>query len=87
MQGTGWLPITSLDIHPPLWLGLWFGVFPTVETLLAQAVAAAFVIGSYYVAQEVRVKRPQRSARKAAAAPPAPAPAAEAATEADPARL
>ena len=33
MQGTGWLPITSLDIDLPYWLGLWFGVFPTVETL------------------------------------------------------
>jgi high-affinity iron transporter len=78
MQGTGWLPITSLDIDLPYWLGLWFGVFPTVETLVAQVVAAIFVIGSYFVAQEVRVKRPRRRATPApatlegnGAAPPA----------------
>jgi high-affinity iron transporter len=40
-------------------------VFPTVETLLAQAIAAVFVIGSYFVAQEVRVKRPRRNAKVA----------------------
>jgi high-affinity iron transporter len=62
MQGTGWLPITSIDVDLPYWLGLWFGVFPTVETMLAQLVAAVFVIGSYFVAQEVRVKRPRRKA-------------------------
>jgi high-affinity iron transporter len=65
MQGTGWLPITSIDVDLPYWLGLWFGVFPTVETMLAQLVAAAFVIGSYFVAQEVRVKRPRRKATTA----------------------
>jgi high-affinity iron transporter len=64
MQGTGWLPITSIDIDLPYWLGLWFGVFPTVETMLAQVIAAIFVIGSYLVAQEVRVKRPRRKAGK-----------------------
>ena len=30
MQGTGWLPITPIDADFPYWLGLWFGVFPTV---------------------------------------------------------
>ena len=86
MQGTGWLPITSLDIDLPYWLGLWFGVFPTVETLLAQVIAALFVIGSYFVAQEVRVKRPRRKATVAPAAASengAAAPA-EDATEAEP---
>jgi high-affinity iron transporter len=68
MQGTGWLPITSIDVEPAPWLGLWFGVYPTVETVLAQVVAAAFVIGSYVVAQEVRVKRPQRRAGRRPAA-------------------
>ena len=68
MQGTGWLPITSVDVDLPYWLGLWFGVFPTIETLLAQAIAAVFVIGSYVVAQEVRVKRPRRKAAVAPAA-------------------
>jgi high-affinity iron transporter len=64
MQGTGWLPITPAPFDVPYWAGLWFGVFPTWETLVAQAGAFAFVIGSYFLAQEVKVKRPQRRARR-----------------------
>jgi high-affinity iron transporter len=88
MQGTGWLPITPLGFDPPYWLSLWFGVYPTVETVVAQLAAAAFVIGSYFLAQEVRVKRPQRAARKrrataAAATPQPPAAGAGVGAEAD----
>ena len=63
MQGTGWLPITPAPIDVPYWAGLWFGVFPTWETLLAQVGALVFVVGSYFLAQEVKVKRPQRKRR------------------------
>lgn len=38
----------------PAWLGMWFAVFPTYETLLAQALAATLVVGSYYAARRVR---------------------------------
>jgi high-affinity iron transporter len=38
----------------PGWLGMWFAVFPTYETLLAQALAAILVVGSYYAARHVR---------------------------------
>ena len=38
MQGTGWLPITPAPVDVPYWAGLWFGVFPTWETLGAQVV-------------------------------------------------
>jgi high-affinity iron transporter len=38
----------------PAWLGMWFAVFPTYETLLAQALAAILVVGSYYAARRVR---------------------------------
>jgi len=62
MQGTGWLPITPLDVDLPYWSGLWFGVYPTWETIGSQVVAAVFVIGSYYLAREVKVKRPVRKA-------------------------
>jgi high-affinity iron transporter len=69
MQGTGWLSITSTDvIAPPYWMQLWFGVYPTVETIGAQIAAAVFVIGSYFLAQEVRVKRPKRRRRRESAA-------------------
>jgi high-affinity iron transporter len=62
MQGTGWIPITPIDVDPPYWLGLWFGVYPTWETIGAQIGAMVFVIGSYFLAQEVRVRRPRRRA-------------------------
>jgi high-affinity iron transporter len=55
MQLANWLPTTpiaSLAHVIPSWMGLWFAVFPTAETLAAQAVAAGVVIGSYYLARE-----------------------------------
>jgi len=53
MQLARWLPTTPIhDIAIPDWMGLWFAVFPTVETLTAQLLAAAVVIGSYFLARE-----------------------------------
>ena len=58
MQLARWLPTTPV---PPLqhvipsWMGLWFAVFPTVETLTAQIVAAAIVVGSFFLAATRRV--------------------------------
>ena len=60
MQGVGWLSIHPLEVEFPLWIGTWLGVYPTVETLVAQAVALCFVIGSYFAAEWVR-KRDLRS--------------------------
>ncbi len=53
MQLAHWLSTTRISALAsviPGWLGLWFSVFPTVETLLAQAIAAALVLGSYFAA-------------------------------------
>ena len=58
LQLAGWLPTTNLGFTLPGWMGLWLAIFPTVETLAAQALAAAAVIGSYLVAEHVRVRRP-----------------------------
>ena len=66
MQGTGWLPITPAPVDVPYWAGTWLGVFPTWETLIAQVTAFAFVVGSYFLAQEIKVKRPRRRLRYAA---------------------
>lgn len=52
MQLAHWLPTTpihSLERVLPEWAGLWFAIFPTVETLVAQGVAALLVLGSYFV--------------------------------------
>jgi high-affinity iron transporter len=70
MQGTGWLSITPVGGEFPYWWGLWFGVYPTWETIGAQAAAMVFVIGSYFIAQEIRVRRPRRRAAHAPAARP-----------------
>src|SRR4029077_15894032 len=54
MQLAHWIPTTALPrlaaLMPPS-MGLWFSVFPTVETLAAQAVATLLVIGSYFAAR------------------------------------
>jgi high-affinity iron transporter len=68
LQLAGWLPTTTIPVGIPGWIGLWFAVFPTVESLAAQALAAALVIGSYVVADEIRVKRPRRAGFAAEAA-------------------
>ena len=62
LQGVGWLPITPLDVEFPLWMGTWLGIFPTVESLLAQASAFIFVIGSYFAAEWVRKRNVRRAA-------------------------
>jgi high-affinity iron transporter len=54
MQLARWLPTTpvrSLQHVIPGWMGLWFAVFPTVETLTAQIIAAAIVVGSFLLAR------------------------------------
>lgn len=50
MQLAGWIPTTPikwLEGVIPAWMGLWFSIFPTVETLVAQLLAAVLVLGSY----------------------------------------
>ena len=54
MQLAHWIPTTQIsrlaNVIPP-WMGMWFAIFPTVETLVAQLIAAVLVIGSYYAAR------------------------------------
>src|SRR6476660_3764913 len=57
MQLAHWIPTTPVPWLTgvlPDWLGLWFAVFPTYETLLAQLLAAIVVIGSYFAARRIR---------------------------------
>ena len=46
----GWLPRHDTPFTVPEWLGSWFEIYSVWETLAAQALAALFVIGSYYAA-------------------------------------
>ena len=57
MQLAHWIsttPVPWLVSLIPDWAGLWFAIFPTYETLIAQLIAAIIVIGSYYAARRVR---------------------------------
>jgi high-affinity iron transporter len=54
MQLAHWIPTTPiarLEKVTPAWMGLWFSIFPTVETLAAQLLAAIIVVGSYFLAR------------------------------------
>lgn len=65
MQLAHWITTTPVNLPIPAWMGLWFAVSPNVEGLVAQAFAAIFVIGSYFLAQYVRVWRPRHQAQRA----------------------
>ena len=57
MQLAHWISTTQVPglVHfIPDWAGLWFAIFPTYETIIAQVLAAIIVIGSYYAARRVR---------------------------------
>jgi high-affinity iron transporter len=53
MQLAHWIPTTQIGWLSgiPDWAGVWFSVYPTVETLVAQFIAALLVVGSYYFAR------------------------------------
>ena len=66
MQLAHWIPTTALPrlaVLIPPWMGIWFSIFPTVETLAAQAVATLLVVGSYFASRVQRrfISRVSRS--------------------------
>jgi high-affinity iron transporter len=57
MQLAHWISRTDISWLTngiPAWMGMWFAVFPTYETIVAQLLAAILVVGSYYAASHVR---------------------------------
>src|SRR4051794_6676825 len=72
-QDLGWLPRHPTPFHVPEWMGSWFEMYSYWETLGAQVLAGALVVGSYYLAEYLKVRRPRREGRQPAvraAAPP-----------------
>src|SRR5436190_4636229 len=60
MQLAHWISRTEIPWLAdalPAWLGMWFAVFPTYETLIAQGLAAVVVVGSYYAARRLGASR------------------------------
>jgi high-affinity iron transporter len=61
MQLANWISTTQINwLKIPAWMGLWFSVFPTVETLIAQFLAAFLVVGSYFLARRKTSVLPER---------------------------
>ncbi len=54
LQQAGWLSTTPIALPIPEWIGAWFGIYPNVEGLAAQGIAAMLVIGSYFIARRGR---------------------------------
>jgi high-affinity iron transporter len=71
-QDLGWLPRHETPFTLPEWMGSWFEMYSTWETLGVQLLAGAFVIGSYWLAKELKVNRPQRRGAQPAVRPDAP---------------
>ncbi len=61
LQKVGWAPVSPVQgLDLPYWSGLWLGLYPTWEGMLAQAGAAVFVVGSYLIAEWLRSQRRRR---------------------------
>jgi high-affinity iron transporter len=75
-QLAGWLGTTPVAVNIPGWMGLWLAIFPNVQTIVAQVLAAVLVIGSYFLAEEMRVRRPRRRGAQPAIRPATPPPGA-----------
>ena len=60
MQLAQWISTTDISWLTnivPAWMGMWFAVFPTYETMAAQLLAAILVVGSYYGARQMLQRR------------------------------
>jgi high-affinity iron transporter len=71
-QDLGWLPQHPLPFTFPAWLGAWFEIYPTYETIGIQILAALFVVGSYALAKYMLVRRPVKRGERPATRSDAP---------------
>jgi len=74
LLGTALVGVLTFALHRiPPWLGAWFEVYPTYEGIAIQVLTALLVVGSYYLAEYLRFRRPvQRGAQPAVRAESAP---------------
>src|ERR1700746_978705 len=60
MQLAHWISRTDISWLTnviPAWMGIWFAVFPSYETMATQLLAAILVVGSYYGARHMLQRR------------------------------
>ena len=68
IQSVGWLPITPISgLFIPYWMGQWFGLFATWQGVILQFASAAFVIGSYFLAEHQNKRTRTRAQQPAEA--------------------
>ncbi len=72
MQLAAWIGTTPVTLPIPTWMGVWFAVFPNLESLIGQFLAALLVTGSYFGAEYFRVWRPRIRGEKPAQRPELP---------------
>jgi high-affinity iron transporter len=62
MQQAGWMSTTTIGWLQwlPGWAGIWLSIFPTVETLVGQALALLLVLGCYGLARYQAVSLPRQ---------------------------
>ena len=53
----GWIPRHPTPFNVPSWMGTWFEIYPYWETIGAQLLAGTLVVGSYVLAEHVKVRR------------------------------
>jgi high-affinity iron transporter len=73
MQLAHWISRTEINWLAPLippWMGMWFAVFATYETIIAQLLAAVLVVGSYFAARNWRAAPSAERAELVRAAEP-----------------
>ncbi len=61
MQQANWIStstIPALVPYMPDWTGVWFSLFPTWETIIAQVLAFGLVVGSYFISGKVMASHP-----------------------------
>jgi len=53
MQLAGWIATTNISWLQwiPAWAGVWFSVFPNIQTFAGQGLAILLVAGSYFVSR------------------------------------
>jgi high-affinity iron transporter len=53
----GWIPSHPTPFTVPAWMGSWFEIYSYWETIGAQLLAGILVVGSYVLAEHVKVRR------------------------------
>ncbi len=56
----GWIPQHPTPFAVPEWVGSWFEIYPYWETIAAQFLAGFAVIGSYFLAEHLKSRRPAK---------------------------